>query len=107
TAACSLWREKAFDVLLDGQWISGVFDRVVIYQTESGRSSRAEIYDFKSDVDLDPEIYRRQMSLYRKCLCSLLALSETTITCHLIAIRTGEEITLASPARLEQMTLFA
>ncbi|HEY5811685.1 MAG TPA: 3'-5' exonuclease, partial [Terrimicrobiaceae bacterium] len=107
TGACSVWREKAFDALLDGQWISGVFDRVVIHQAENGRSSRAEIYDFKSDVDLDPEIYRRQMSLYRKCLCSLLALSETSITCHLIAIRTGEEVTLASPARLEQMTLFA
>ena len=35
---CSLWREKAFDVVLEGQWISGIFDRVVIYRNEAGQA---------------------------------------------------------------------
>ena len=38
-----LWRERMFDVVLDGAMVSGVFDRVHLF------SDRAEIIDFKTD----------------------------------------------------------
>jgi hypothetical protein len=88
----SLWREKAFDVLLKGQWISGVFDRVTIYRNDAGEPRRAAIYDFKTDEGEIAETYRGQMNLYRKSLGCLIDLPEEKITCSLIAVRTGEEI---------------
>jgi ATP-dependent helicase/nuclease subunit A len=88
----SLWQEKAFDVLLDGQWISGVFDRVIIHRSDAGVASRAAIYDFKTDEGEIAEIYRGQMDLYRKSLGRLIDLPEEKIACSLIAVRTGEEI---------------
>jgi ATP-dependent helicase/nuclease subunit A len=88
----SLWREKAFDVTLDGQWISGVFDRVIIFRNDAGEARRAAIYDFKTDEGEIAETYRGQMSLYLKSLSFLIGLPEQKITSSLIAVRTGEEI---------------
>jgi ATP-dependent exoDNAse (exonuclease V) beta subunit len=102
---CSLWREKAFDVTLDGQWISGVFDRVVIYRGESGQAQRAAIYDFKTDERDIAKTYSMQMNLYRKSLSLLIGLREDKITSTLIAVRTGEEIPVRPPGELVQMNL--
>ena len=88
----SLWREKAFDVMLNGQWISGVFDRVIIHRSDAGEARRAAIYDFKTDEGEIAEAYRGQMNLYRKSLGCLIDLPEEKITSSLIAVRTGEEI---------------
>jgi ATP-dependent helicase/nuclease subunit A len=102
---CSLWREKAFDVALEGEWISGVFDRVVIYQDESGQPLRAAIYDFKTDEADLAETYSQQMALYRKSLAFLIGLPEPRLSSTLIAIRTGEEIPVQFPGHLVQMDL--
>ena len=88
----SLWREKAFDVTLDGQWISGVFDRVIICRDDAGEARSAAIYDFKTDEGEIADTYRGQMSLYRRSLGVLVGLPEEKITSSLIAVRTGEEI---------------
>ena len=88
----SLWREKAFDVTLEGQWISGVFDRVIIFRNDAGEARRAAIYDFKTDQGEVADAYRGQMSLYRKSLGFLIGLPEEKITSSLIAVRTGEAI---------------
>ena len=102
---CSLWREKAFDVVLDGRWVSGVFDRVVIFHDASGRASQATIYDFKTDEGNIGETYREQMSLYRKSLAFLIGLPEQKIASSLVAIRSGEQIPARSPGALVQMEL--
>jgi hypothetical protein len=88
----SLWREKAFDVMLNGQWISGIFDRVVIHRSDAGEARRAAIYDFKTDEGEIAETYRGQMDLYRKSLGRLIDLPEEKIACSLIAVRPAEEI---------------
>ena len=41
-----MWRERQFGVVLDGEFCSGVFDRVVLWRT-------AEIVDFKTDMVRD------------------------------------------------------
>jgi ATP-dependent helicase/nuclease subunit A len=102
---CSLWREQAFDVVIDGQWISGIFDRVVIYRNEAGRARAAALYDFKTDERALTESYSAQMSLYRKSLGSLIGLPDDKITSMLILVRTGEELTVRSPGELVQMNL--
>ncbi len=105
SAPCTLWREKAFDVALDGQWVSGVFDRVVIFRGESGQPRRAVIYDFKTDENDLAETYGEQMGLYRRSLGFLIGLPEQKIASTLIAIRTGKEIPVRLPGDLVQMDL--
>jgi ATP-dependent helicase/nuclease subunit A len=39
-----VWREKAFDVVLDGEWVSGIFDRVIF-----AADGTTAILDFKSN----------------------------------------------------------
>ena len=102
---CSLWREKAFDVVVDGQWISGIFDRVVIYRNEAGHARAAALYDFKTDEQPLAESYSAQMSLYRKSLGSLIGLLDDKITSMLILVRTGEELPVRTSGDLVQMNL--
>ncbi len=80
-----LWREKPFELVDDGSWVSGVFDRVVI------DASHAWIYDFKTNR-LDSEAgvekliktYRPQLQLYQRALARLLKRPPETIQTHLI-----------------------
>lgn len=64
-----VWRERRFEILLDGEWLSGTFDRVVI------DGDRATIIDFKTDkVRTDEDIaasiekYRPQLEAYAEVL---------------------------------------
>jgi ATP-dependent helicase/nuclease subunit A len=85
-----LWREQPFDVMLEGQWVSGIFDRVVIHKNAEGSSVSAIIYDFKTDHGTDSEIedrYRNQMEAYRQAAAILLNLPPARLTTQLIRIR--------------------
>lgn len=84
----TLWREQPFDVLLDDQWISGIFDRVVLLEEE------AEIIDFKTDETDDVDRHRHQMKQYRRCLAALTGRDPRTITASLIFLRSGKKISL-------------
>ncbi len=86
-----LWREKSFDVILDDNWVSGVFDRVVITRNNDGTPTGAEIIDFKSNRTTDPKIiakytdaYRPQLNLYRQALAHLLNLPAHRVAAHLL-----------------------
>ena len=92
-----LWRERAFDVMIDGQWISGAFDRVVVHLGDGGEPVRAAIYDFKTSESEIAGTYGEQMNLYRKSLSCLIGLAENKITSSLVAVRTGEEIPVGHP----------
>lgn len=85
-----LWRERAFDVMLDGQWVSGVFDRVAVHRSEQGLPESAIIYDFKTDhagpVEIE-ERYAGQMEVYRKALCALLRLSPESVQTRIVCVR--------------------
>ena len=45
---CDVWRERSFDVMIQGSWVSGIFDRVVVERDETGGAVSAVIYDFKT-----------------------------------------------------------
>ena len=75
-----LWRERAFDVVLDEELISGVFDRVHLF------ADHAEIIDFKTDKAGEDTVdqYQPQMQLYRSALAKLTGLEESAVRCSLV-----------------------
>lgn len=94
-----LWRERAFELVADSQWISGTFDRVVFFEEQGER--RAEIIDFKSNRlrASEPEAafaqrmrdtYAAQMSNYRSALSLLASLPEAAIRCTLLLTATRQ-----------------
>lgn len=88
-AQSQLWRERAFEVVLDDQWLSGVFDRVVILRGADSAAVSACVYDFKTDEVTSGagERHARQMNLYRRAAAVLLGLSPAAVTCRLVMVR--------------------
>ena len=92
-----LWRERRFEVVLNRQeWVSGVFDRVVILPGKNGEPERATILDYKSDRISEEdqfaravERYRPQLDLYSHALSRILSLPRERITLQLLFTRTG------------------
>ncbi len=89
-AEAQAWRERPFDLIHEGSWISGVFDRVMV-QRDSVR-----LIDFKTDevpdeVALAERVagYRPQIVLYRQALVRLTGLKPEQIECALLFTRTG------------------
>ena len=94
-----LWREKTFEAVLDGRWISGAFDRVVVERDAEGRATGATVYDFKTNrVNTDEEIraavehYRPQMDLYRRVLAFMLGLDAAAVGRVLLFTHPGRSV---------------
>ena len=92
-----LWLEKRFELIHEGVWISGTFDRVTLARDESGNPQQAWIHDFKtnrltSDLEMVETCnhYAPQMKTYRLALGRMLGLDEGNISSHLIFTRTGK-----------------
>ena len=86
----NLWRERAFDVTLEGQWVSGVLDRVLVHCSNEGSPTSAIIYDFKTDHGSPAEIeerYAGQLEVYRKAVCHLLGLSTDCVKFKILCVR--------------------
>ena len=86
----NLWRERAFDVTLEGQWVSGVFDRVLVHCSNEGSPTSAIIYDFKTDHGSPAEIeerYAGQLEVYRKAVRHLLGLSNDCVKFKILCVR--------------------
>ncbi|MFC1467632.1 UvrD-helicase domain-containing protein [Verrucomicrobiota bacterium] len=93
----TLWKEKAFEIVLDGNWISGRFDRVVITNDELGLPVSAEIIDWKTGrtpPEEASEFYTEQMQLYKQVLARLTGLPEEQIRTTLAFLRHGETVQL-------------
>ncbi|MFZ4484031.1 MAG: UvrD-helicase domain-containing protein [Chthoniobacterales bacterium] len=87
-----LWRERAFDVEVDGKMVSGVFDRVQITCGADGKAVAAQIYDFKAGApagDLSQR-YAGQLLAYRQAAARLLALPESSVSAQAVAVGAAE-----------------
>ena len=89
-----VWRERAFEVVLDGAWVTGVFDRVIVERDASGRATGATVIDFKTDrvvSDSDTAAARDrhagQLNLYRRVVARLAALDEGAVGAELVLTR--------------------
>ena len=82
-----VWLERAFELVIDGEFCSGVFDRVMLHD------GTAQIIDFKTDRVDDDTIaaavkrHQPQLELYRRVLARLTGLEEEAITCQLVFTR--------------------
>lgn len=98
-----VWRERMFEIVLVGAWITGVFDRVVLKRDADGRVCAATVYDFKTDrVSPGAEFevaarYEGQMAVYRQAAARLAGLPEDRVRCVLVltGFRTTVELTEA------------
>jgi len=86
-----LWRERAFEVVLDGHWITGICDRVVIVRGPDRAARSAWIWDFKTDRVADRAGAERaagryvdQLGLYRQVVARLTGLAEKDVRCGLV-----------------------
>ena len=89
--AGDLWRERRFDLVMEGQWISGCFDRVVI-RRNGDHVTAVDLIDFKTDSCAPehlPERHAGQMASYRTVLSRLLGIEESLITPLLVHVRSG------------------
>jgi ATP-dependent helicase/nuclease subunit A len=93
-ARAEVWRERAFEVVLDGVWITGVFDRVVVAQDAAGRAMRAEVFDFKTDTVADESgvadvvgRHAAQLGVYRQVAAVLAGLDPAVVECTLVITR--------------------
>ena len=93
----ALWRERPFEVLADGVWTSGRFDRVVF------AGGKAVICDFKTNARGPKEdeaafarrmaeTYAGQMCSYRKALGALTGLAAADISTVLLLSATGAAV---------------
>lgn len=94
-----LWRERDFLQLIDGDLVSGTFDRVVlVYAGDTLRSAR--IFDFKTmecdlaDLPALVEKYRPQVELYRRALSAMIGSSPSRISAEIVFTAVGESVTI-------------
>ncbi len=84
-----LWRERSFECVIDGNWVAGIFDRVLVHLGEDGVPQSAEIVDFKTDETDSATLEKRhagQMTIYEKAAALLLGLPSEKIRARLVAV---------------------
>ena len=83
------WNEKSFDLMIEGKWVSGCFDRVHV-RYEQGRPMQALIYDYKTNRSTPESIareYEPQMAQYCKAASILLGIGIDQVNARTVPIR--------------------
>ena len=89
-----LWVERRFATFVDGKYVTGTFDRVIIISSQ-GKPKAAHLIDYKttdlnvSNVAREVDKYRPQMVTYRKALSEILGLDQSKVTAMLLFPREG------------------
>lgn len=84
-----LWRERSFDVVIDGVWMAGIFDRVHVWCDSEGRPTRAKITDFKTDSRGGRDVgsrYAGQIEAYRRAGAQLLGLAMDVVSAEVVVV---------------------
>ena len=80
--ATILWRERAFEVEIEGKFIGGIFDRVHISLDQDQKPTSAVVLDFKTG----PGDYQAQLESYRQAAAQLLGLDIDSIKAQMVVI---------------------
>ena len=98
----TVWREKPFDLVVDGVWISGIFDRVVIERDSDGTATAARVYDFKSEVvrtraEIEERLrlHAEQLLTYRRAARALSGLPLAKVSCEVVFTSVQERFIIA------------
>jgi ATP-dependent helicase/nuclease subunit A len=105
--AGEVWRERAFEVVIEQDWITGIFDRVIVERDSTGRVVRAVVVDFKTD-SVEPGEYEtvaaryvQQLELYRKVVAVLTEAGIERVECWAIFTR-AQKIVVVKPVVSQQ-----
>lgn len=83
-----VWRERAFEAVVEGAWVSGVLDRVVRRRRPDGTREVA-VFDFKTERDASVgELRTRhaaQLELYRTVVARLAGVPAAAVRCFVVA----------------------
>jgi ATP-dependent exoDNAse (exonuclease V) beta subunit len=86
-----VWRERSFEAVLDGAWVTGVFDRVIVERDEAGRPTAVRVFDFKTDgiagageLSAAAERHRPQLELYRRAAGVLAGISPSAVEAGIV-----------------------
>jgi ATP-dependent exoDNAse (exonuclease V) beta subunit len=103
SGGAEVWRERPFEIVLDGEWISGVVDRVVLERGVDGRARRATEYDFKTDrvepgADLHAAAARHaaQCEIYRRAVATLAQLAPAAVGCEVVFTRVRRRVAMGN-----------
>ncbi len=103
-AGLEVWRERVFEIVLDGAWITGVFDRVLVDRDGTGRVVSARVFDFKTErLPRSGEVkdavlrHQGQINLYRRVVAVLTGLEPAAVCCELIFTHEGARATVPWP----------
>ncbi len=98
-----VWRERAFEVVLDGVWMTGAFDRVIVLRDARGRATSARVFDFKTDrvergVDLAVAAKRHaaQVKIYGRVVAMLTGLEPSAVTGEVVFTRERRKVAMES-----------
>jgi ATP-dependent exoDNAse (exonuclease V) beta subunit len=97
-AQAEVWRERAFELVIEGAWVSGVFDRVVVERDATGRTGRATVFDFKTDRADEGELaaaarrHDGQMRLYRQAAARLAGLPLGAVRAEVVFTRARRSV---------------
>ena len=90
------FREQRIEAVLNGDWLSGVIDRLHIHRNADGSATKVEIIDFKTDrVNSAEELktrYADQMEAYRLAVEAIHPQAE--VKCILISTALNQQILL-------------
>ncbi len=84
-----VWRERSFDGLIGGEWVSGTFDRVHVLSGSNRRPTAATVFDFKVGAARPVELERRhagQMLIYRRAVARLLEIDEANVEARIVPV---------------------
>jgi ATP-dependent exoDNAse (exonuclease V) beta subunit len=102
-AHVEVWRERAFEIVLDEVWVTGVFDRVLVEFDGAGSARRAAVYDFKTDrqaadVGRAKAMARHegQIGLYRRVVAVLTGLPAADVRAVLVFTETAGKTAVAA-----------
>jgi ATP-dependent helicase/nuclease subunit A len=93
-ATVTVWRERAFDVVLEDAWITGVFDRVLVFRDGSGAVHEVRVFDFKTGLPPDSPHERlsaaahhgAQLALYRRAAAVLTGVSPEQVKTSIVFV---------------------
>ncbi|MGJ8656813.1 MAG: UvrD-helicase domain-containing protein [Akkermansiaceae bacterium] len=93
-----VYREQAIESIIDGVWVSGVIDRLLVEFDERGRALNAAIMDFKTDkVEEAAELverYGEQLNRYKRMICQTYSLTEENVFAVILSTHFRKTINL-------------
>ena len=99
-----LFREQRIELIVNGRWMSGVIDRMHVYD-DGENAVQIEVIDFKIDAVADTEMlltrYSDQMRSYRRAVAKIFEIEESVVTCLLLSTHHSEVIEVGEEQKRE------